>query len=52
MTHDQRKAAAIAAIRSLHGDTSVDMTTTLESVTEVAELCDELIQTMEEELNL
>lgn len=52
MTYEQLKRAALDAIRKLHADTSVSLTTTLESMVEVAELADELVQVMEEELDL
>lgn len=50
MTHEQKKQAAIDAIRELHADTSVPIQQTLDSMTEVAEVADEIISTLEEEV--
>jgi hypothetical protein len=45
-----KKGQAEAAIREVFGDTSVPPTTTIERLEELRDLCDELIETLKEDI--
>ena len=51
MNHTELKQAVIDAIRNLHSDTSVNVSQTLDSMTDVAEEIDGIVEALEMDVN-